>query len=131
MSTNIRRIASAAVLTTLLAFTTPAFAHSFLGTIRGTIVDPQGQVVSAAAVIITDEATGAVRTLETDAEGRYDAPNLRPGTYRVEVVTTNFKKFERTGVLLRAAGTAQADRREQSLSHTQETSCPSISIPCM
>ena len=49
------------------------------------------------------------RTLETDAEGRYEATNLKPGTYRVEVVTTNFKKFERTGVLLRAAGTALVD----------------------
>ena len=46
------------------------------------------------------------RTLETDAEGRYEASNLRPGTYRVQVVTTNFKKFERTGVLVGAAGTA-------------------------
>ena len=41
--------------------------------------------------------------------GRYEAPNLRPGTYRIEVVTPNFKKVERPGVLLRAAGTALVD----------------------
>ena len=39
--------------------------------------------------------------VETDAEGRYEAANLRPGTYRVEVVTTNFKKVEQTGVVVR------------------------------
>ena len=84
-------------------------AQSFLGTIRGTVADPQGQVVQGATVLIIDEATSATRTLDTDAEGRYEAPNLQPGTYRVEVVTTNFKKFERTGVVLRAAGTALVD----------------------
>ena len=68
-------------------FTGPAFAQSFLGTIRGTVVDPQGAPVQGAAVLIVDEATGVPRSVETDAEGRYEASNLRPGTYRVEVVT--------------------------------------------
>ena len=65
--------------------------------------------VQGASVLIIDDATGVPRTLETDAEGRYEASNLRPGTYRVQVVTTNFKKFERTGVLVGAAGTALVD----------------------
>jgi hypothetical protein len=94
---------------TVLVTTAPAFAQSFLGTIRGTVVDPQGQLVSGATVLIIDEGTGTSRTLDTDAEGRYEATNLRPGSYRVEVVTPNFKKFERTGVLVRAAGTALVD----------------------
>ena len=95
-----------AVSTSAFAFSTPAFTQSFLGTIRGTVVDPQGQAVQGASVLVIDDATGVPRTLETDAEGRYEASNLRPGTYRVQVVTTNFKKFERTGVLVGAAGTA-------------------------
>ena len=94
------------VSTSAIAFSTPAFTQSFLGTIRGTVVDPQGQAVQGASVLVIDDATGVPRTLETDAEGRYEASNLRPGTYRVQVVTTNFKKFERTGVLVGAAGTA-------------------------
>jgi hypothetical protein len=97
------------VLLLAVGLNTPAFAQSFLGTIRGTVLDPQGQVVSGAAVVITDETTAVPRALETDAQGRYEAPNVRPGTYRVEVITQNFKKFERTGVVLRAAGTALVD----------------------
>src|SRR5712691_2567655 len=93
----------------VLGLKTPAIAQSFLGTIRGTVLDPQGQVVPGAAVVITDEATGVPRTLETDGQGRYEAPDVRPGTYRVEVITPNFKKFERSGVVLRAAGTALVD----------------------
>ena len=92
-----------------LLFPALSSAQSFLGTIRGTVVDPQGQVVSRAAVLIIDEATNVPRTLETDAEGRYEATNLRPGVYRVQVVTTNFKKYEQTGVVVPAAGTALVD----------------------
>src|SRR5215208_838941 len=97
------------VLLIAFAFVAPAWAQSFLGTIRGTVVDPQGQVVPGAAVLIVDESTGVPRPIDTDAEGRYEAPNLKPGSYRVEVLTPNFKKFERTGVLVRAAGTALVD----------------------
>jgi hypothetical protein len=92
-----------------LLWSTHAGAQSFLGTIRGTVVDPQGQVVGRAAVLIVDEATNVPRALETDGEGRYEATNLRPGLYRVQVVTPNFKKFEQTGVLVQAAGTALVD----------------------
>ena len=87
----------------------PASAQSFLGTIRGTVTIPRAAPWPRRAVLITDEATGVPRTVDTDAEGRYEAANLRPGTYRVEIVTTNFKKFEQTGVVLRAAGTALVD----------------------
>ena len=92
-----------------LAFAASLSAQSFLGTIRGTVVDPQGGAVKGAAVLITDEATNTPRTVDTDAEGRYEVVNLKPGTYRVEVVTPNFKKFEQTKVLVRAAGTALVD----------------------
>jgi hypothetical protein len=92
-----------------LAFATSAAAQSFLGTIRGTVVDSQGAAVKGAAVLITDEASGTPRALETDDNGRYEAPNLKPGTYRVEIMTPNFKKFEKTTVLVRAAATALVD----------------------
>src|SRR4029453_15892120 len=40
---------------------------------------------------------------------RYEGANIKPGMYRVEVVTPNFKKYERPGVLVRAAATALVD----------------------
>ena len=45
--------------------TAPAGAQSFLGTIRGTVVDPQGSVVPGAAVLIVDESTNVPRAVET------------------------------------------------------------------
>src|SRR5262245_34630077 len=93
----------------VLTCTAVAAAQSFLGHVRGTVTDPQGAAVKGAAVLITDEATNTPRSVDTDDEGRYEAPNLKPGMYRVEVVTPNFKKIERTNVLVRAAGTALVD----------------------
>src|SRR5665647_1051835 len=67
---------------------------------RGTVVDSGGGVIPKAPVLITDEATGVPHALETDARGNFAVPNLQPGTYKVEVIVANFKKFERTGVRL-------------------------------
>ena len=72
-----------------LALVAPAWAQSFLGTIRGTILDPQGAAVSGAAVLIVDEATGVPRATGSDAQGRYEAANLRPGSYRFQVIASN------------------------------------------
>jgi Carboxypeptidase regulatory-like domain len=102
-----RRLALPGILAMVIA--APALAQSFLGTVRGTVTDPQGGAVPKAAVLVVDQSTGVPRATETDAQGRYEATNLRPGTYRIEVVTTSFKKAERTGIILGAAGTALAD----------------------
>ncbi|HUG53348.1 MAG TPA: carboxypeptidase regulatory-like domain-containing protein, partial [Vicinamibacteria bacterium] len=93
------------------ALAVPLQAQSVLGTIRGTVTDPQEGVVAAATVLITDEATGVPRTVETDVEGRFEASNLRPGTYRVEIVAPAFKKVERSGVVVRTGGVARVDAR--------------------
>jgi hypothetical protein len=97
------------LLLAVLGVAGAARAQTFLGTIRGTVVDPQGAGVSDAAILVVDESTGVPRAVGTDSQGRFEAANLRPGTYRIEVTTPNFKKFERTGVVLRAAGTALVD----------------------
>ncbi len=98
-------------LLALLGVAAAVSAQSILGAIRGTVTDPQGAVVPGASVLITDEATGVPRTTGTDAEGRFESPNLRPGTYRVEIVTTQFKKYEQTGVVLRTSGVARVDAK--------------------
>jgi hypothetical protein len=87
----------------------PAAAQTTLGTIRGTVYDPQQNVVPGATVVVTDESTGVSREKQTDSEGLFEMPNLRPGTYSVTATLSGFKKVLRTGVLLRAASITRTD----------------------
>ena len=87
----------------------PAAAQTTLGTIRGTVFDPQQHVVPGATVVVTDESTNVAREAQTDAQGLFEIPNLRPGTYTVTATLSGFKKAQRTGVVLRAASVVRTD----------------------
>src|ERR1044072_844197 len=62
-----------------------------LGTIRGTVTDPDGAVVAGASVKIVDLTTGISRDLTTNGEGNYEAAGLKPGDYSVTISAANFK----------------------------------------
>jgi hypothetical protein len=84
-------------------------AQTTLGTIRGTIFDPQQGSVPGVTIVVIDEATGVSREAQSDTQGLYEVSNLRPGTYSVTASLSGFKKVERKGIVLRAASTALAD----------------------
>ena len=67
----------------LIAAVAPSAAQTTLGTIRGTVFDPQQNIVPGATVVVTDEETNISREVQTDAAGLFEIPNLRPGTYTV------------------------------------------------
>ena len=92
-----------------LAAGSSADAQSTLGTIRGTVFDQQQNIVPGVTVVVADEATGVTREAQTDTQGLYKVPNLRPGTYTVTASLSGFKKVQRTGIVLRATSTALAD----------------------
>src|SRR5579863_1801298 len=58
--------------------------------LSGTITDPSGAVVPNAQVAIKNVATGVVRTVTTNADGVYSAPNLQPGDYEVTASAAGF-----------------------------------------
>ena len=89
----------------------PVLAQSFTGTVRGTVLDPQGLPLPGASVTATDETTNIARTVPSDANGNFEISNLRPGRYRVAVALEGFKKVERPGVVLSASSVARVDAR--------------------
>lgn len=106
----IRRVfLSIAMLTFLAASAGPAAAQTTFGTIRGTIFDPQQGIVPGASVVATDEATNVARDAQSDAQGQFEIPNLRSGTYTVTATLSGFKKAQTTGVVLRAASIVRTD----------------------
>jgi hypothetical protein len=98
-----------ACLLLLLAAAVPAAAQTTLGTIRGTVVDQQQNIVPGASVVVTDESTSVTREARTDEQGLFEIPNLRPGTYTVTATLSGFKKVSRSGVVLRAASIVRTD----------------------
>src|SRR5260370_32455617 len=60
------------------------------GTIVGTVTDPSGAAVSSANVSIKNIATGVERSVPTNDDGLYVAPNLVPGSYAIQVTATGF-----------------------------------------
>src|SRR5260370_8571203 len=70
------------------------------GTITGTITDPSGAVVPAAAVAVKNTATQAECALTTNEAGIYVAQFLQPGAYEITVTKTGFNKTARTGLTL-------------------------------
>lgn len=84
-----------------LAVATAAFGQG-LGTIVGTVTDSSGGVVPAAKVKITDEATQAVRETETNSQGYYVVPSLRPSSYQVSITASGFAESTHKGIVLQA-----------------------------
>ena len=60
--------------------------------VRGTVIDPNKQVVSGATVTLTNTETNTTRTQQTSESGIYVFELVPPGPYRVDVEATNFKK---------------------------------------
>lgn len=103
------RIISAFVLS--LALVSPASAQSTAinGTLEGTVKDAQGAVLPGVTVTVANIDTGDQRVVVTNERGLYRAPLLSLGTYRIIAELQGFKKFEQTGVSLRAGQTAVID----------------------
>jgi Carboxypeptidase regulatory-like domain len=73
---------------------------STTGNITGTVRDPQGAAVPKVEVTITEEKTGAARTVRATEDGFYNATSLPAGTYTVSASPSGFKKTLTTGVEL-------------------------------
>jgi hypothetical protein len=76
------------------------FAQDARGTIMGRVTDPQGAVVPAAPVVITNASTNAVHRSATNETGYYEVPLLDGGQYTVSVEFTGFKRTVRGPVEL-------------------------------
>jgi hypothetical protein len=91
------------VLASVVGPPTNAAAQSVTGSVGGTVIDEQREVVPGASVTVIDEATGAARRTVTDTRGSFQVTNLAPGSYTIRVELTNFRTIERTKVILSAA----------------------------
>jgi len=72
--------------------------------IGGTVTDRSRAAVSGATVSLRSTENGLKRSVKTDANGRFNFPQLKPGSYAVEVQADQFETQENHSV---AAGLGQ------------------------
>lgn len=70
------------------------------GITSGIVKDTSGAVIPGVTIAIKNVDTGAARTVTTNAEGRYNAPNLPSGNYEIQAQISGFKTEVRSGIKL-------------------------------
>src|ERR1700690_1808342 len=68
--------------------------------IRGAIQDSSGASIPGAEIKATQTATGAVRTVISDAAGNYVLPELPIGPYQLSVTKEGFSRYVQNGIVL-------------------------------
>src|SRR5437660_2425797 len=91
--------------TLLIAATLGLMAQRERGNITGIVTDPSGAAIASAELSVVDRDTNASTKLITTGSGEYSAPNLLPGTYRIEISAPGFKHFLRQNVVVSASTT--------------------------
>ena len=85
-----------------------AFAQT-AGQITGVVTDPSGALVPNATITVTNTATNAARTTQTNAAGLYAFPDLVPGIYDVKAVMAGFDTTTKAGVEVQVQAAVRVD----------------------
>jgi len=87
---RISLLLAASFVLALLA--TASLAQTGSSSVRGSVQDPQGNVVVGATVTLSNPETNFTRTATTGDSGQFTFESISPGTYRLEVEAKGFKK---------------------------------------
>jgi hypothetical protein len=99
---------------------TALWGQAVNGTISGTVTDPSGAAIAGATVEVKNTATQVVRTVTTNAQGRYTVPELFVGNYDVRVSMMGFQNSVQTGVPVVVGGERVVDAA-MKIGQAQET----------
>src|SRR5262245_64002450 len=90
-----------------------ATAQALYGSIVGNVTDPQGAVLTAVSVTITNTGTGLKLNTVTDDTGAYIFRNLLPGTYSISLSAKGFKDIQQEDVIVTAGNPKRVDIKLQ------------------
>ena len=107
MRSRLRNIA--VILTGLLTLGTFGFAQSANTSLRGTITDAKGAVVSGATVTLANPATGFSRTVKSANDGVYQFLEVPPANYTLTVAVSGFATIKQDNVTLQVSQPATLD----------------------
>ena len=93
----------------LCSFTPAHSQTAATGALAGNVIDASGAGVPDTKIAVTNEATGEVRQLLSQANGSYVVPLLPPGVYRVEFAHAGFKSSVKPGLTINVTETSRLD----------------------
>ncbi|MBI4456060.1 MAG: TonB-dependent receptor [Acidobacteria bacterium] len=96
-------------LSFIVFFNQSVLGQTTTATILGAVKDDTGAVLPGVLVVVKHLDTGRTRTIITDDEGRYRAPNLAVGSYEVQAELAGFQTTIRRGVTLTVGQEAIVD----------------------
>jgi hypothetical protein len=92
----------------VLTFLSYTVGPQTTGSIKGTVTDQLGSLVTNARVILKDDR-GSTTSITTNSGGFYEFKILRPGLYELRVVAPGFVAYEQKGIAVEARQTTTAD----------------------
>jgi hypothetical protein len=118
----IKSLAGIAIVVFVLSFCVPIPTNAQVAgaTISGTVSDQSGAAVPNAQVVIKDLGKQTTRTVDTDSDGFYSAPNLVPGNYEVRASAPGFATTVQSGIEL-TVGAKQSLNITMSVGRVTET----------
>ena len=90
------------------------------GAIGGTVKDPNGALVTGAAVTVRNEEPNKETSATTDDEGRFRVSQLQPGNYTVTISASGFAAYTQQKVIVEVGRVTPLDIN-LSLTGAQET----------
>lgn len=85
----------------------PALSQVNTVDLSGSVLDPQGLVVANAKIAVRNLATGATRTAQSGADGRYQIVGLSPGRYELTVEAKGFANLVNPELVLTIGAAAE------------------------
>jgi Carboxypeptidase regulatory-like domain len=89
-----------AFLSLTLGMAPGSYSQVVGASVSGIVRDPSGSPLPEATVTLRNSDTGAERVLLTDTQGRYVAPSISVGNYRVTATKDGFSSQAKSGVTL-------------------------------
>ena len=94
----------------MLASVQPAFSQTTgSATLRGTVKDPQGAVVTGATITLVKDGTKEERQTRSSEDGTYTFSALSPGVYTMKAEAQGFKTSVKSNLAIETSGTQGVD----------------------
>ena len=103
------RPAAALALALLVESVHVLSAQSTSASLTGRVTDQSKAVITGAKIAGINTGTGVEYDTASNASGDYDLPDLPPGTYRLEIEKTGFKKLIKPDVVLHVQDALEID----------------------